>query len=380
STAFTPNTSINLRWPINNADEAGFLHHYLVYCTGWIDVCDPRRHFEKEVPRRAAHFPVILNGILGLSARHLWLMGKADVDHSQPYTDQCLHALIVGLEDPLAHWDENFLVAVILMRLHEEMGDSDEQCHHFGTARILNCISSFAADGDMREAASWVSLRQHIYISLTTQQVINFSLENYRHSAVFREYDNEAWANRINFQLATILQYVFEDSPESTSSLTREKWAELDADIDEWERTKPWTFSALYVDPDAGKDFDGSWPDLPTAQGVVAVGLQYYHLCKILLTIYSPHASLVGLSGVRARRATDAAVRRHIRIVIGYGVSNSHCGNAMFQGSRILSACGAYMTDRKEQDACVEYLKGLQKTIGWKKDNVLADLRKQWLS
>lgn len=135
NSTFSPTPSLYLRWPVSNAYEASLLHHYIVYCTGWIDVCDSRRYFEKEVPKRAAQFPVILNGILGLAARHLWLMGKAIEDHSQSYVDQCLQALIVALEDPLAHWDENFLVAVILLRLHEEMGDADEQCHHFGKLR-----------------------------------------------------------------------------------------------------------------------------------------------------------------------------------------------------------------------------------------------------
>lgn len=376
SSAFSPSSSLNPRWPVNNAYEARLFHHYIVFCTTWIDVCDSRRHFEKDVPKRAAHFPVILHGILGLAARHLWLMGKAPEDYSQPYVDKCLQALIVALEDPLAHWDENFLVAVILLRLHEEMGDADEQCHHFGTARILNSISSFAADGGLRESASWVSLRQHIYVSLTTQQPVNLSLENYRHSSVFREYDDEAWANRIIFLFGSVLQCVFEDT--SANCLNRDKWGELDAEVDEWERTKPWTFSALNIEPNAGESYTGSWPELPCAQGVVAVGLQYYHLCKILLTVYSPHASLVGLAGVRARKATDATIRKHIRITIGYGVSNSNCGNAMFQGSHILSACGAYIVDEKEQAACVEYLISLQTSIGWRTDKVLADLREQW--
>lgn len=127
-----------------------------------------------------------------------------------------------------------------------------------------------------------------------------------------------------------------------------------------------------------GKEFNGSWPDLPCPSGVVAVGLQYYHLCKILLQIYSPHATLVGLAGVRQRRSTDATIRKHIRIVIGLGVSNSHCGNAMFQGSHILSACGAYVVDPKEQEACFEYLEGLQRLIGWRTDKVVADLKDQW--
>lgn len=140
TSTFSPNSSINLKWPVSTAYEASLLHHYIVYCTGWIDVCDSRHHFEKEVPKRAAHFPVILHGILGLAARHLWLMGKAMEDQSQQYVDRCLNALIVALEDPLAHWDENFLVAVILLRLHEEMGDADEQCHHFGASGLFSWI------------------------------------------------------------------------------------------------------------------------------------------------------------------------------------------------------------------------------------------------
>jgi hypothetical protein len=132
SSAFNLSAGPALKWPVNSAYEARLFHHYIVYCTNWIDVCDPRRHFATEVPKRSAHFSVILNGILGLASRHLWLMGKLEEDWSQPFVDQCLQALIVALEDPLAHWDENFLIAVILLRLHEEMSDSDDHCHHFG--------------------------------------------------------------------------------------------------------------------------------------------------------------------------------------------------------------------------------------------------------
>lgn len=79
STTFvqSPSSSLTPKWPVNDAYEARLFHHYIIHCTGWIDVCDPRCHFAKEVPKRAAHFPVILHGILGLSARHLWLMGRS---------------------------------------------------------------------------------------------------------------------------------------------------------------------------------------------------------------------------------------------------------------------------------------------------------------
>lgn len=242
----------------------------------------------------------------------------------------------------------------------------------------MNSISSFAADGGLRESASWVSLRQHIYVSLTSQQPLNLSLDNYRHSSAFRDFDDESWANRIIFLFAMVLKSIFDD--DNVGSLNKEKWAELDADVEEWERTKPWTFAALWSPDSAGQEFNGSWPWLPTAQGVVAIGLQYYHLCKLVLTIYSPNASLVGLAGVRARKTTDAIIRRHIRVIIGYGLSNSHCGNAMFQGSHILSACGAYIVDKMEQEACLDYLKNIQSMIGWRTDRVVHDLQEQWSS
>lgn len=146
STAFSPSSAPTLKWPVNNAYEARLLYHYLFFCTDWIDVCDSRQHFTNEVPKRAAHFPVILNGILGLAARHCWLMGKVAEDLSQSYVDQCLQALIVALEDPLAHWDENFLIAVILLRLHEEMGDTDEHCHHLVCFLFIEPDCTFPAD------------------------------------------------------------------------------------------------------------------------------------------------------------------------------------------------------------------------------------------
>lgn len=112
STAFSPSSLPSPRWPVRSAWEAKLFHHFLVHCTPWIDVCDTRCHFGKEVPKRAAQYPVILNGILGLASRHMKLLSKVAEDHSQPYIDSCLEALILALEDPHAHWDENFLVAV----------------------------------------------------------------------------------------------------------------------------------------------------------------------------------------------------------------------------------------------------------------------------
>lgn len=37
------------------------------------------------------------------------------------YSDKCLEMLIKSMDDPFAHWDENLLAAVVILRLHEEL-------------------------------------------------------------------------------------------------------------------------------------------------------------------------------------------------------------------------------------------------------------------
>jgi hypothetical protein len=176
---------------------------------------------------------------------------------------------------------------------------------------------------------------------------------------------------------ALILQHVFEDA-EQANTLSRERWTELSAVMDEWYRTKSWSFAPLYADPKAGDSFDGAWHVPPSPQGVVPIGLQYYYFCEVLPKTYLSNACLFGLAAVRARKRTDTAIRTRIRIVIGYDVSNSHCSNVMFQGSHILSACGAYIVEKGGQQACVKYLIRLQRMIRWRTDKLLAEIREQW--
>jgi hypothetical protein len=110
--------------------------------------------------------------------------------------------------------------------------------------RILNSIASFAADGGLRESASWISLRQHIYVALTSQHPLTINLTNYRYSSVFQRSDDEAWANRIIFIFASILTQIFLPDGERISV---SKWDELDAQITSWDSSKPWHFSPLHV-------------------------------------------------------------------------------------------------------------------------------------
>jgi hypothetical protein len=132
-----------------------------------------------------------------------------------------------------------------------------------GTTNLLNSISSFAADGGLREAASWASLRQQIYISLTTQQPLAINLTTYRNSSAFNKSDDESTANKIIFIFASILTATFQ--PES--HLSAAQWNDLDAEVHGWNLSKPWDFAPLWVDDsvDTSQDLQACarpWPEL----------------------------------------------------------------------------------------------------------------------
>ncbi|KAI2484924.1 hypothetical protein Ptr902_03864 [Pyrenophora tritici-repentis] len=113
------------------------------------------------------------------------------------------------------------------------MSEADDQCHHLGSARVLNSICSFAADGGLREAASWISLRQHLMVSLVKQQPLDLDLSNYRFSKVFDSplQDNESWTNRIIYIFASILQQALDDT--ENQGLSVNQWTQLRSEVDE---------------------------------------------------------------------------------------------------------------------------------------------------
>lgn len=86
-----------------------------------IDTCDNLQHFGKEVPRRVPYYPIIANAIYALSSRHICLLTNTEDNESPHYAARCVQLLIKSMDDPFAHWDENLLAAVVIMRLHEEL-------------------------------------------------------------------------------------------------------------------------------------------------------------------------------------------------------------------------------------------------------------------
>jgi hypothetical protein len=155
-------------WPHSSVQEACLMRYFIDELACWVrfdpvchilftsllykfDLCDPERHFAFVVPQRARQCPALLNAIFTASARHLCRLDQyrkgdaveyldkrlADlyIETAVEYHRRCIEHLVSVSDDPEAVFDENILVASIILRfmkkstllLTEETGKLDSE-------------------------------------------------------------------------------------------------------------------------------------------------------------------------------------------------------------------------------------------------------------
>ncbi|OCL03330.1 hypothetical protein AOQ84DRAFT_152074 [Glonium stellatum] len=360
-------------WPFESGREAQLFLHFVQRLSGWLDALDSNRHFAMDVPRRAAYVPVIMNAILASASRHVAFVSKIEDTESAKYHNKCLENLIPILDNPLDILDENLFAAIIILRQYEELDEADERCHLFGSTRMVNSITHSATCTSLREAANWVALRQEIYVSLTNRQPVSIVLDAYRDSSYFHSDTEDAWANRIVFLFAKILNYAFKP----VGVAPEESWSQLEEQVEAWNMTKPQYFSPLWVEHQPGER-NYRFPDIMMLGASQVNGMQHYCLAKILLATYDPRLLKLGFDTRRLRKESEEIVLQNLRMIIGLAMSNPHIESSFMHASHILSACGTYFCDKHEQDRAIEFLENMEQRAIWRTSSIVMRLQEQW--
>lgn len=223
-------------------------------------------HFATEVPRRALDNPMVINALLTISSRVEAILSHSSDMEATAYHDRCLELLIPALSRPEHTYDDNLLVTVIILRLHEELDSYiDPKLHLLGSHRLLNSISQFSSSGGLGEAASWQFLRQAIYVCLVQKEPWQLHLEHYRRSKVFERFDDASYANTMIFLFAKLLQLISKPTDRTGDS---QEWTSLRQDIERWKIKRPRSFIPLkYLGPnfDENRPFSEIWMISPAA-------------------------------------------------------------------------------------------------------------------
>ncbi|KAJ5501086.1 hypothetical protein N7527_012207 [Penicillium freii] len=361
--------SINSSKPLQplSEREAILLRNFVENMALWADITDPQRHFETEVSTRALKEPVLRYAIFAFSSRHLDRQDNSDVTEALQYHNCCLQLLIPALSGTRDHITEDILAAVAILRQHEEMDGEDNQFHLTGTTHILNTVSTFGSSGGLGEAAAWLCLRQDIYISLTSQRPLRTNLQSFYQSDVFQRNDDFAWSSKMVFLLANILQCAFTES-----TITHE------ADqVEEWYSTKPHTFDPVRSIPQ-GPGPDQRLPTMWMLLPVHVIGIQYYHIAKIVLALSESSRASSTYESLRHSRTVEKNVRHHLLTVLGLAHSNGKAENTLFTARHSLVAWGWVLRNPLDQRAAESVLQSMHARTGWNMNSLIQTLRAQW--
>lgn len=167
-----------------------------------------------------------------------------------------------------------------------------------------------------------------------------------------------------------------------------ERWKMLMADLEKWHDSLPASFSVTARTRRMGRaspgleqsfdTFEQIWFDLPLAAATV----QSYHQAKILLLANEPQESTALRSTVSARlrsyRHALGEVLYHAREICGISLTNATDPPFRVNSVQALFVAGQVFQDRREQNAVLEILSGIQRDLGWTTKYHVAKLSDEW--
>ncbi|KAI5924118.1 hypothetical protein F4810DRAFT_665773 [Camillea tinctor] len=375
------------RLPRFTEREAYLFRLYIAKLAPSADGCDEARHFTLEVPRHALTEPMILNGILALASRYDGLCNNSKYNiESTAYHNRCIELLIGAFSRPPATWDSMLLTAVVFARLYEEYdNETDREFVHLrGTKNLLthDAVARFVTEGGLAEAASWVHLRQAIYVFLICRKPVDMCLDNFRRSTAFRNNDDSAHANRMVYHFARTIQLFFADDNVNTKydeDVERGKWNELEQNIASWFNDKPPSFEPIYEiesDPDNGRALPTIW----MAATVPVVALQHYYAARIIFCLrqLNENKNQREFEAAKMRRDNERTIVCFLVKLMGLAVSNGEVINAWFLPSHMLSLCGFYICHPLQREETIRYLQTVHDFVKWKTETVSSNLQKEW--
>ncbi|KAF6810517.1 zn 2cys6 transcription factor [Colletotrichum musicola] len=380
--------------------QAFLYRTYIMRIAPSIDACHDARPFTLEVPRLALQKPILLNGIFALASRFDAQGADDDEDEDKTtdtasaagektdlestyYHNRCIELLIEAFGQPPATWDSCLLTAVVIMRLYEEYdNESDSHYHHLrGTRNLLDhgAIARFVDQGGLAEAASWVHLRQALYVYLVRRAPISICLENFERSSTFHRRDDTAHANRVVYLFAKVLKLFFpDDSGSGLLAGTAAAWEALQGEVEGWYRDKPLSFRPLFYEPadlSKGRPFPAMWMGGDPA----TVALGYYYSAKAIFAFqeYSSSNPMVGFEGTKKRMDCEREITFYLCIIMGLALSNESV-NSYYLPAHMLSLCGHLIRHPMEREHTIKYLAQVRSIVQWKTGALVRTLKRQW--
>ncbi|TVY14450.1 hypothetical protein LARI1_G007024 [Lachnellula arida] len=386
--------SMSRAWPEVRIQEACLMRYFIDELACWFDLCDPERHFALVVPQRSQHCPALLNAIYTASARHLCRLdqykNKKDdsveylekrlpdlhIETAVEYHSRSIEHLVAVSHDSEAIFDENLLVASIILRFYEEvdapLNGGDWETGLRGTQVFIEAQASAGHATSLRRAAFRVACRQEVYMAFIKQRPFSLPQHDWNDYRSLEPADDHTWAHRVVVHCADVLMYCYGEHRSNNS--------DYDASVEyhaSWDRLRPKSFEPIYskpADPSQGE----VWPELWYLSDCHVTAVQHLDLSKILLTVYDPRIPRLGPSHRAAIKRIEAEVNEIVKRLCGVAISNRRAPPAMNTACMAIAMCGDQFTDPREQQSILDVLVYTDTKHAWPTKEIQNRLKEAW--
>ncbi|KAL2169235.1 hypothetical protein VTG60DRAFT_6315 [Thermothelomyces hinnuleus] len=377
-------------WPLTDPEEARLFRHFVEKLAIWLDLCDPHHTFEIMVPQMAKDFPVLLNAIFALSARHL---GQTLSDGSlrkkynrlaDTHNEACINIMkgLLMSKDYQSVWTEHLFAATIILQVMEEMnaglGDEDDdngvhghqeaigRGHLPGMYRFVR-ERSFEP-GTLGAASFWVGLRQEIYSAVTKKQPVCLNLV---HPGLvnrsLNQTDDYTWANLAVIHCADVVNFCFD-----TDKHRRQSWDELERWNRRWFEEQPPSYDPVFK----GSRGSAVFPEIWYHRSCQVIGVQHHRLARLFLLDHRIKSG--ALVRAEERNEVEESIRATVREICGIGRGNSFTPPGLFTSCMAIAAFGHYFNKVEEQDAMISILEETQKDHARPTEGVRLEMLQAW--
>ncbi|KAH8804367.1 hypothetical protein F5884DRAFT_795864 [Xylogone sp. PMI_703] len=353
--------------PLSDPEDARLFQHYVDNLASWLDLNDPERYFTTFVPHFALRCPMLLSAILSFAASHLSrLDSSCDALIGIDYHNKCIERLIPALADPSLALDPILPLSTVILRMHEMLTYETDQQRH-----LRGCSSLFAYNRsrEMKGTAFWTYIREEILVALPNRSPTNIDTSTWKDEICWEGNTDYVHTNRMTWLAIEVINFCFGDALKTNPA----KAIELHHEIDLWRQSLPETFKPLYTVND-GKAF----PRISYLCTWHVIGMQFYHMAKVLLALYNPNRAS-GMDFLELARMVEEDIREHTVQLCGMikSLGSRHPG-ALVNGVQPLILCGRSLKNREEQLELVRMLRQIERDTAWPTNQGIQSLQKAW--
>lgn len=255
------------------------------------------------------------------------------------------------------------------MLIHCPPAGNDLPRHLKGTS-IFFPKEAFHSPSQLRKAVFWLHLRQEIYNAYLYQRSVVTDLSNCDFESENESGDDDSWFHQTLYIAALVSNWAFGEEA------SRARWYKLCKMLDAWESKRPTSFDPIYIrtrDPQNGRYF----PEVCYVTDEHVAAAHFFYLAKLLLTTHDPSLPRIGPRMKSAVTAMQETALSHVRTLVGVAVCNNFIP-ARFTGTLAIIICDTWFTDRREQEALLDFMRNTSRCSGWTRHEAERALLEEW--